>query len=282
MPWQWLLALGIVALAVAGYAGYVVYPRFDLPAVEGITLLILAAGAGIASFFSPCAFPLLVTLLARQTGVEAQQTSGRQLIGRGLVFASALSVGAATFLLIGGLVIAAGGAALFAGVTFDSPAGRIIRIIVGVVLIVLGLMQVGVLPNYFHNLERLVRPWARWQASYRRQASPVLGFAVFGFGYLLAGFGWTGPILAGLAGHAFITGGLGTALAAFVAAAIVIVTLMFTLATGIAIAQEKAVATVQAGVAQVRRWGGWVLMVVGGWLIILAIFADFFAGVFPV
>lgn len=189
VPWPWLLALGIVALAVAGYAGYAVYPRFDLPAVEGITLLILAAGAGIASFFSPCAFPLLATLLARQTGMEAQQASGRRLIGRGLVFAAALSVGAAAFLLIGGLIIAAGGAALFAGVTFDSLAGRVIRTVVGVILIVLGLMQIGVLPNYFHSLERLTRPWARWQASYRRQASPVPGFAVFGFGYLLAGFG---------------------------------------------------------------------------------------------
>lgn len=37
------LALGVVSIAVAGYAGYSLYPRFDLPAVEGLTLLDLAS-----------------------------------------------------------------------------------------------------------------------------------------------------------------------------------------------------------------------------------------------
>jgi hypothetical protein len=55
------------AAAVAGYVGYVLYPRFDLPAATGASLLALAAAAGIASFFSPCSFPLAVTLLARDT-----------------------------------------------------------------------------------------------------------------------------------------------------------------------------------------------------------------------
>jgi hypothetical protein len=32
----------------------------------------------------------------------------------------------------------------------------------------------------------------------------------------------------------------------------------------------------------VKRWGGWVLAGVGGWFIALAVFADFFADVFPV
>jgi cytochrome c biogenesis protein CcdA len=48
-------------VALTGYAGYELYPRFDLPALEGASLLVLAAGAGVASFFAPCSFPLLVT-----------------------------------------------------------------------------------------------------------------------------------------------------------------------------------------------------------------------------
>lgn len=69
-----LLISGISVLALVGYAGYVIHPRFDLPAVTGVGLLILAASAGIASFFSPCSFPLLVTLLARET--NAGKTEG--------------------------------------------------------------------------------------------------------------------------------------------------------------------------------------------------------------
>lgn len=186
--WYWLLALGVAALALAGYIGYVLYPRFGLPAAEGATLLFLATGAGIASFFSPCSFPLLVTLLARQTGVEMRRTEGGLPLGRVLTFAAALSLGAAAFLLLSGLVIAAGGAALFAAVTFASTAGRIIRTIVGLLLIVLGLIQVGALPFSLHAVEHIARPLMQAQARYRRQ-SPVVGFTILGFAYLLAGFG---------------------------------------------------------------------------------------------
>ena len=71
-----LLVLAVAALASLAYAGYVLYPRFDLPPLQGAGLLLLAAGAGVASFFSPCAFPLLVTLLARETGADERGRGG--------------------------------------------------------------------------------------------------------------------------------------------------------------------------------------------------------------
>lgn len=72
------------------------------------------------------------------------------------------------------------------------------------------------------------------------------------------------------------------ALGAFIVAALVIVLLMFTLSLAIAGAQEGLVATLKAHVAQVKRWGGWILIAVGLWLFALTAFADFFAGIFPV
>jgi cytochrome c biogenesis protein CcdA len=186
--WYWLLAIGVALLALAGYAGYVLYPRFGLPAVSGAALLLLATGAGIASFFSPCSFPLLVTLLARETGVEARARAAQQPVGRALTFAGSLSLGAAVFLLLAGVAIALGGGALFAGVTFTSPVGRIIRTLVGGLLIALGLIQLGVIPITLHAIEDAARPLMRSQARYRRR-NPVVGFGILGFGYLLAGFG---------------------------------------------------------------------------------------------
>lgn len=47
-------------------------------------------------------------------------------------------------------------------------------------------------------------------------------------------------------------------------------------------AQEQTLQRVQASSTQVKRWGGWILVMVGAWFLILAIWADFFAGVFPV
>lgn len=179
-----VLVAAVLVVAVAGYAGYVLYPRFDLPAAEGAGLLGLAAAAGIASFFSPCSFPLLLSLLGRQAAKQASQGQS----ARPAVFGGALAAGAAAFMLLAGAVIAAGGEALFAGVTFTSTAGITIRGVVGVLLIVFGLIQLGRLPFSFHAVERLSAPINRRQAKLRRD-KPAAGFAVFGFGYVLAGFG---------------------------------------------------------------------------------------------
>lgn len=182
----WLLALAVVALAVAGYTGYALYPRFDLPAVSGASLLVLAAAAGIASFFSPCSFSLLVTLLARDTGQRGERQAGSAT--RTLRSASALAIGATVFLFATGAIVALGGDALFAGVTFTSVAGRTIRTVIGVLLIVLGLIQLGAIPLSFHGISDAANPLMRRQAKLRRQ-NPTLGFGLYGFVYLLAGFG---------------------------------------------------------------------------------------------
>lgn len=182
-----LFVTAIVVIAVAGYAGYVVYPRFDLPALEGAGLVVLAVAAGIASFFAPCSFPLLLTLLSRQvehSGPDREHTR------RGpLWFGAALAGGAVVFLVLFGAAIAAGGRALAQGVTFTSAAGITLRIVVGLALIVLGLVQFGVLTDSaFRAVESRSKPLNRWLARLRRE-HPVAGVGVFGFFYLLAGFG---------------------------------------------------------------------------------------------
>lgn len=60
------------------------------------------------------------------------------------------------------------------------------------------------------------------------------------------------------------------------------VLLIFGLALLLAAAQQRAVEALKAGTQQVKHWGGVVLLAVGAWLIVLAIWADFFARVFPV
>lgn len=180
-----VLVAAVAVAGLAGYTGYELYPRFDLPAAEGAGLLVLAAGAGIASFFAPCSFPLLVTLLSRPAG----RSRNREPAARPVVFGAALSAGAAAFLLLAGLLIALGGRAFFESVTFTSTAGRTLRIVVGGLLIVLGLVQTGVLASRsFHAVEGLTKNLNRSQARLRRER-PIAGYTAFGFFYLLAGFG---------------------------------------------------------------------------------------------
>lgn len=185
--WYILLASMIGVLALAGYAGYILYPRFDLPAETGIGLLVLAAGAGIASFFSPCSFPLLVTLLSRDGG--SQPGPSRARMSRTLGFATALALGATAFLILTGIGIALGASALFEGVTFTSTIGRVIRLGIGTLLILLGLIQVGALRAAFgKGMHAVTTPVMRRQARLRREHQTA-GFGLFGFIYILAGFG---------------------------------------------------------------------------------------------
>jgi cytochrome c biogenesis protein CcdA len=182
---RYLVLVAAVGLAgLAGYVGYVAYPRFDLPPLAGAGLLVLATGAGVASFFSPCSFPLLLTLLAR----EVRGGPPRRRLRSALVFAAAFSVGAAIFVLALGALIGLGGRGVAAAVTFTSPVGIELRVAVGLVLVLLGLVQADVVAVSFHALERLTQPLLRRQSSFRRR-HPVAGFAAFGFAYLVIGFG---------------------------------------------------------------------------------------------
>lgn len=178
------LLLAVLFLALAGYAGYALYPRFELPAATGAGLLLLAAAAGLASFFSPCSFPLLATLLARQV----RDAPPRQRWTRLLRFAAALAAGAVLFLVLAGAALALGAAPLFARVTFASLGGRLIRGAAGILLLLLGMLQwQGISPGS-DAVYAVARPFVQAQARLRRQR-PALAFGLFGFSYILAGFG---------------------------------------------------------------------------------------------
>ena len=178
------LLLAVLFLALAGYAGYTLYPRFDLPAVTGAGLLLLAAAAGLASFFSPCSFPLLATLLARQ----AREAPRREAWSRLLRFAAALAAGVILFLLLAGAALAFGAAPLFQRVTFTSTAGRLIRGTAGALLLLLGLLQWRGISPGSDAVYAIARPLVQAQARLRRER-PLLAFGLFGFSYVLAGFG---------------------------------------------------------------------------------------------
>ncbi|MGH2950179.1 MAG: hypothetical protein ACRDPC_28595 [Solirubrobacteraceae bacterium] len=86
----------------------------------------------------------------------------------------------------------------------------------------------------------------------------------------------------GLTGHALTIGGSAAAFAAFVAAATVIALLLFGFAMVVARAQESTVKAIRARAGQVKRYGGYVLVAVGLWTFLLAVFAELFARYFPV
>lgn len=148
-------------LSVTGYLGYTIYPHFNLPTVTGIGLYMLAAAAGLGSFFSPCSFPLLATLLARAIGSD----DGEQgTMAKAIRYGAALAVGASAFLLLIGAGIAFGSGMLFSQITFIRTPGPILRIAVGLLLVLLGLVQSGVIAFPFDRVAELAYPIERAQA----------------------------------------------------------------------------------------------------------------------
>lgn len=73
-----------------------------------------------------------------------------------------------------------------------------------------------------------------------------------------------------------------TAFITFIVVAIAMVILFFSLAIGIALAEEQVISSIKARTQDVKRWGGYILIGVGIWFISLTIFVDFFANIFPV
>ena len=62
----------------------------------------------------------------------------------------------------------------------------------------------------------------------------------------------------------------------------VLVGLLFAAAFTVAGAQQRTIDRISRQAPTVKRWGGWLLVAVGVWFIALAVFADFFADLFPV
>jgi cytochrome c biogenesis protein CcdA len=180
-PYRYPLLIGAVLLiAIIGYTLFALYTRFTLPTSTGSGLILVAIMAGLASLFSPCSFPLLVTLLAREM---AEQTI-RPLIQSAIAF----TLGAMLFLIFVGTALAQGAGTFISRFTFTSTAGRILRVMVGITLIGFGIWQLRGQSLNFPWLTRLLHPLWNLQARLRRRKS-ALGHGLYGFGYILAGFG---------------------------------------------------------------------------------------------
>jgi len=177
-----LLAAAVLAVGLIGYGAYELYPRFELDAYQGVPLLLLAVGAGVAAFFSPCAFSLLLTLLARDVTPEHGG------LARPLRFAAGMSAGALVFVLAVGAAIALGTQALIGDVTFTSTAGRLLRLAVGAFLVLMGLNLLGRLKIPMDKVASLRAPLLRTEHRQREQ-HPTLSYGIFGFSDLLTGFG---------------------------------------------------------------------------------------------
>jgi cytochrome c-type biogenesis protein len=151
-----------------------------LPAELGLTAFLVALVSGAASFLSPCILPLLPAYLSFVSGVSVDQVQkgGRRVLFSTLGFVLGFSIVftalGAGFSLIGDLM----------------PSQRILEIVAGALLVILGLViALAAAPSF---MQRDIRPLLG-----RAPRGPA-GAVVVGIAFAL---GWTpcvGPVLASI------------------------------------------------------------------------------------
>ena len=261
----WLPFAGLlVALAAVIAAGYLGFRAFaTIPNLGAFNLYLLAIVAGVASFFSPCAFPLLPSYFSfyHQAG-EAGSAGAKR--GRSIQLGLSAALGVMTFTLVLGLIIAVLGTAFAEGLSISgsepSHFVRSFRGVVGVVLLTLGITQLAGLnlkPKFVDAFAYRTRPQREGDRG------PATSLYLYGLGYNAAGMGCTGPILAGLMVFALASGGFTSALTAFVVFSLTMGTLMLVVSGLVAASRQTLINRLKAAAPRIKRISSVLLILVG-------------------
>jgi cytochrome c-type biogenesis protein len=204
-----------------------------------LTNVSFALTAGVATFFSPCAYPLLpgyVGFYVNSTDTERASVTGAGIRG----VAAALGV-LATFALLGGATAWVGHEALSDITIFET--------LVGGLLVVFGLLVA------FDRAPSL-------SVSLPKRRSSVLGFGLFGAGYALAGAGCVAPIfLAVVARVSTLSTEAAMLVLGAYAGVVAVLMAATTVATGVGIISNANRVITHAG--WLRRLAGVVMIVAG-------------------
>ncbi len=260
------------AVIVLGYFGFRAFASASN--LGTLNLYLLAVVAGVASFFSPCAFPLLPAYFSfyhkSRENENTTKTSGIQ-------FGIAAALGVVTFTLFLGLIIATLGAGAAKSLSISGvESSQFVRVFRGVVGFILLLLGVGQLSGWMLKPAFVDAFAFRTRSQRDSGGSHWRGLYLYGLGYTAAGMGCTGPILAGLMVAALSSGGFVPALVAFSIFALTMGLLMMLISGLVAASRETLIARLKASTPKIKLGSSIVLILVG----LFNIYTSFNLGVF--
>lgn len=261
---NWVLALLAIAGAAAlGWLGYRLgFWRFvtsiAMPqGFEQYNLWLVAAGAGIAAFFSPCIFPLLPAYVTYDLGLLA---GTRNRLLRSLVLGGAAGVGViAVNLAIGAVIAALGQAAPFQPDPRKDPAAiLLIRTLAGVAVVGLGVITLTGRSLAAGLLAKLV-------PAPQVTTTGLRSMFWYGFLYNAAGIGCTGPILLSVVLFALTAGSAASAFATFGVFSLTMGALMVSVTVLAGLSQAMLIQRLRLATPFLHRLGGAAMIFVGGY-----------------
>jgi cytochrome c-type biogenesis protein len=254
----------------AGYLGFRIFAT--TPILSSANLFLFAGVAGVASFFSPCAFPLLPSYFSFYQTAGRHTEEPRRGAGKAFRFGLAAALGVITFAVILGAIIAVLGTGVAQTLSISGPEPsefvRVFRGVVGAILLTLGIGQLigwNLKPGFVDAFAFYTRP------NREGERGPAASLYLYGLGYNAAGMGCTGPILAGLMVVALASGGLATALGAFFVFALTMGSLMFIVSLMVAASEETLITRMKSATPKIKRAASYVLILVGVFNIYTAI-----------
>lgn len=263
----------VVGLTAGGYTLFIYLIVNALPNASSLGIVFVSVVAGIASFFNPCAFPILPGYLAQYYVSATPGEKKRSRLGTMLLYGFVAAVGLIIFNILLGAIIGVLGAGFgkSLGLTGPNPNAyvRWFRGIVGAFLVLLGYSHVtgrGI------NFSRL----GHWIPRYEQSKSPTRNFFYYGLFYPLIGIGCGGPILASLSLFAIASGGFASALSAFVIYSLTMAILMLTVSLLVGLSREGLLRAVGNSVLTIKKTSGVILVIVGAFLIFSAVFIQAF------
>lgn len=209
-----LLVLSPGAVIVAGYGIFLFFLKGFNPTTGTLSLLLFAIVAGIATFFSPCSFPLMPGYLTRHLQL-IDKNSSRNILRNTLSNGLAAAAGVLLFNLALGLGIALLGSTFGGSLAISTSRPniyvQIFRGAVGAFLVTLGVLNLRG-TGIFHSdmLTSLGRRLGK-----NGHLAPSREMFAYGFGYVSVGIGCAGPILSGLVIFALTFGGIAETFGAF-------------------------------------------------------------------
>lgn len=236
--------------------------RGTAPGIElrQVSIFALAAIAGVASFFSPCSFPMLpgymAFFLTLDTKSDAKMSKGRAVLSGTLSSFGIILV----YGVVAGILVLVGAAAI----AFIQP----LQAIVGGLLILMGLLmfsaiQYNWLVNPFRALRKRLLP--KWTPN---ELTTVQGkLFSYGVGYGAAGFGCVAPPFIAAVLNATVIGGPVAGAAVLAVYAVVVLGLMAAITLVLATVGQAAVKKMNRYTEIIKSVSAVVLIMAGAYLI---------------
>lgn len=267
---------GVAFALLVTVMGYLVFRYFVTtvgPNAALFGLIPMAVVGGVATFFSPCSFPLLPGYLSYYHSKQAETARQAKWWTLGLAGAA----GVITFALVLGVAIAALGAAFAQGLSISAanpnPNTRAFRALLGGLLIVLGILALTRSSFKMRTFDRYAQATGLAKAEL---ASARRNLFLYGFGYNAAGIGCAGPILVGVVLLGLSVGGTWWALLGFATFGIVMGLLMLLVSWLVRRPNSQLLASMRANTARIKSVAGTFQILVGFFLIAATVYSNWF------